>query len=89
MTDTPSNLVRLDGYQADNWSGETPVAILNSAASLHEQIAYCWGLTNEMRVMADLLCSHEVADIKELAALFGCRLQPLEAVLKKLGSDTN
>lgn len=89
MTDTPSTPVRLDAFQGDNWTSSTnPVAILNTESTLHERIAYCWGLANQLHVLSDFLIQHENPEIQQAAALFGCQLQPLENMLKQLGSDT-
>ena len=90
MTKTSSVMVRLDAYQNDNWtSSEVPVAILNTESTLHDRIAYCWGLANQLHVLSDFLCDHDNPEIKQVAALFSCQLQPLESLLEKLGSDTN
>ena len=89
MTDTPSAHVRLDAHQNDNWtSSEIPVAILNTESSLHDRIAYCWGLANQLHVLSDFLGQHESLEIQQIAALFGCQLMPLEVMLQKLGDDT-
>jgi hypothetical protein len=89
MIDTPSAPVRLDAFQSNNWtSSTTPVAILNTQSTLHERIAYCWGLANQLHVLSDFLAQHENPEIQQAAVLFGSQLQPLVTMLKKLGSDT-
>jgi hypothetical protein len=89
MSDTPSSPLRLDAFQSDNWSSSaTPVAILNTQSTLHERIAYCWGLANQLHVLSDFLAQHENPEIQQAATLFGSQLQPLVTMLKKLGSDT-
>ena len=89
MTETPTVQVRLDAYQNDNWtSSEIPVAILNTESTLHDRIAYCWGLANHLHVLSDFLCNHDNAEIRQVAALFGCQLMPLEVMLHKMGDDT-
>ena len=88
MTKTSSDLVRLDAYQNDNWaSSDVPVAILNTESTLHDRIAYCWGLANQLYVLSDLLAEHENREIQQVAALFGSQLKPLEVMLEKLGYD--
>ena len=89
MTDSPSSMVRLDAFQSAIWaSSDTPVAILNDESTLHERIAYCWGLANQLHVLSDFLCDHDNREIKQVAALFSSQLQPLETLLQKLGDDT-
>jgi hypothetical protein len=89
MTDTPSAQVRLDAFQSDNWSSSaTPVAILNTESTVHDRIGFCWGLANQLHTLSDLLAQHENTEIQQVAALFGCQLQPLEVMLQKLGNDT-
>ena len=90
MTDTPPpSPVRLDAFQSDNWtSSTTPVAILNPESTLHERVAYCWGLANQLHVLSDFLVQHESREIQQVAALFGSQLKPLVTILNKLGSDT-
>ena len=89
MTEKSSVLIRLDAYLSANWtSSEIPVAILNIESTLHDRIAYCWGVTNQLHVLSDFLCEHDNTDIRQLAALFGCQLQPLKVVLQQLGNDT-
>ena len=42
MTEKNSEMVRLDAHQNDNWAcSDTAVAILNTASTLHERIAFC------------------------------------------------
>ena len=89
MTEKNSKVVRLDAYQSDTWeSSEIPVAILNTTSTLHDRIAYSWGLANQLRVLSDLLVEHNSQEVRDVAALFCSQLMPLEAMLEKLGSDT-
>ena len=88
MTDTSSATVRLDANN-DNWTcSDTAVAILNIESTHHQRISYCWNLANQLHVLAELLAQHENHEIQEVAAIFGCQLKPLEAMLEKLGYDT-
>ena len=88
MTDTSSATVRLDANN-DNWAcSDTAVAILNTESTLHDRIAFCWNLANQLHVLAELLAQHENHEIQDVAALFGCQLKPLEAMLHNLGSGT-
>ena len=91
MTDThpPVNTVRLDAHQNANWtSSATPVAILNTESTLHDRIAYCWGLANQLHILSDILAEHENPEVQQVVALFGCQLMPLQVMLETLGSDT-
>ena len=88
MTEKNSEMVRLDANN-DNWTcSDTAVAILNTASTLHERIAFCWNLANQLHVLSELLAQHENREIQDVAALFGCQLKPLEAMLHNLGSST-
>ena len=89
MTEKKSEMVRLDSHQNDNWSNSNiPVAILNTESTLHDRISFCWNLANQLHVLSSLLAEHENREIKETAAMFGGQLIPLEAMLRKLGDDT-
>ena len=90
MTEKSSSMVRLDAHQNDNWTSRAvPVAILNTESTLHDRIAYCWGLAKNLHVLSFNLNQHSNSEVREVAFLFGCQLQPLEVMLEKMGSDTN
>ena len=90
MTEKSSPLVRLDSHQNDNWTSRAvPVAILNTDSTLHDRIAFSWSLAKNLHVLSVTLDQHMNSEIQDVAALFGSQLQPLEVMLKKLGSDTN
>ncbi len=89
MADTPSEPLRLDAFQSDNWSNSaTPVAILNTESTLHQRIAYCWGLANQLHIFSDFLVQHENSEIRQVAQQYLSQLQPLVNLLNKLGTDT-
>jgi len=89
MTEKNSEMVRLDAYQNDNWiSREVPVAILNTESTLHDRIAFSWGLANQLHVLTDFLAEHANPEIRQVTALFSSQLMPLEAMLQQLGNDT-
>ncbi len=89
MSDTPSEPLRLDAFQSDNWSSSTiPVAILNTESTLHQRIAYCWGLANQLHTLSNFLDQHENPEIRQVAQQYVSQLQPLENLLYKLGTDT-
>jgi hypothetical protein len=88
MTEKNSEMVRLDANN-DNWTCcDTAVAILNTESTLHDRIAFCWNLANQLHVLSELLAQHENREIQDVAALFGGQLKPLEAMLHNLGSGT-
>ena len=89
MTDKSSEFLRLDARQSENWTGSrTPVAILNTESTLHDRIAYCSGLANQLHTLSDFLAQHENPDMRQVADLLDSLLQPLQAMLHKLGTDT-
>ena len=89
MNEITSVMIGLDAHHNENWSGSTtPVTILNTESTLHDRIAHCWGLANQLHVLSELLAEHENREIQQVAALFGSQLKPLEAMLDKMGNDT-
>ena len=89
MADTPSAPIRLDAYQSTKWHANfTPVAILNTESTLHQRIAYCWGLAHQLVIMSDFLIEHQNPEFRQIGELFDSQLQPLVTLLDKLGADT-
>ena len=89
MTNTPSEPIRLDAFQSDKWTGDSiPVAILNTESTLHQRIAYCWGLAHQLHIFSDFLVQHENPEMRQVGELFDSQLQPLVTLLDKLGTDT-
>ena len=84
----PTAPLRLNDHLGANWLQDAgPVAILNPAATLHERIAYCWGLAMHLESIANLSeSSNEPAS--SLHGLLLAHLLPLLAVLEGLGGET-
>lgn len=81
-------LVKLNDGLGSNWDLEAgPVAILNPAATLHERIAYCWGLAAHLEAIANLSAA-SAEPAHSLQGLLLVHLEPLLAVLENLGSET-
>ena len=81
--------VSLDSGRCGNWHVDTkPVAVLNDAASLHERIAYCWGMVNSFRTMVGLLMDHRDETMSELADVLWRESARLEVMLEQLGGET-
>lgn len=82
-------LVQLNDGLACNWRSDAgPVAILNPAATLHESIAYCWGLAAHLEAIANLSAASKEEPMRSLHGLLLVHLEPLLAVLENLGSET-
>ena len=89
MSNTSTTPLRLDEGNNLNWKVDAkPVAILNEDSTLHERVAYCWGLASSLDDLSMLLNESSVPDVARISGLFYYRLQPLVAMLERLGSDT-
>ena len=89
MENTSTALLRLDESHNTNWKVcAQPVAILNEDSTLHERIAYCWGLAEALNELSVLLNESAASDVARVSGLYYNRLQPLVAMLERLGSDT-
>ena len=89
MANTYCARIRLDAGQNDNWCTDAaPVAVLNLASTLHERIAYCWGMANDLKELSSLLINQDDPAVSRLAALFLNQIKPLVVVLECLGTDT-
>ena len=89
MESTSKAPLRLDEGHNLNWKIHAkPVAILNEDSTLHERVAYSWGLATSLEELSLLLTESSVTDVARSAGLFFNRLQPLVAMLERLGSDT-
>ena len=89
MENTSTALLRLDSGQNDNWcTNAGPVAILNPASTLHERIAYCWAVANDLQALSELLSLSREPDLSRMACLFLNQVKPLVEMLECLGTDT-
>lgn len=83
------SLVKLNDGLACNWRSDAgPVAILNPAATLHERIAYCWGLAAQLEAIANLSAASKEEPARSLHGLLLVHLESLLAVLENLGTET-
>jgi hypothetical protein len=90
MESTSTEPLRLDAGHNTNWQVEAkPVAILNEASTLHERIAYCWGLANAMQDLACFLNESECSDVRRVSGLFFNQTAPLVKMLDHMGSETD
>ena len=86
---TTAKPLRLDGLQNTNWQAHAqPVAILNEASTLHERIAYCWGLSSQVKELMLLFVSSEDENMRMAGSLLSTQALALNAMLHRLGSDT-
>ncbi|MCB8747646.1 hypothetical protein LHU53_12095 [Rhodoferax sp. U2-2l] len=86
-----SNHIRLDACCNDNWRGESapPVAILNPETTLHDRIAYCWGLGAQIEELSMLLLDTPADSAQSrIGTLLKHNIDPLMAVLHELGCST-
>ena len=89
MSTNPAPLVRLNDHLAQNWKPDAgPVAILNVASTTHERIAYCWGIAEQLDVLADLGIASDDYDVSRFAVMVSSAIAPLLAVLSQLGDES-
>lgn len=89
MEITSTAPLRLDAGHNANWCVYAkPVAILNEASTLHERVAFCWGLANGLLDLSSFLNEHQSSDVARVSGLFFNQISPLVAMLERLGSDT-
>ena len=80
----------LDSRNSANWKVDAqPVAILNEASTLHERLAYCWGLACGLQELSEFLCESTSADVARTSGFFTNQIAPLVAMLERLGADTH
>ncbi|CAN5192429.1 hypothetical protein BH10PSE16_BH10PSE16_42840 [soil metagenome] len=90
MKSTSIAPLRLDARNNTNWNIDAqPVAILNEASTLHERLAYCFGLAASIQDLAELLCESKSEGVVITAGFFVNRMAPLVAMLERLGNDTH
>lgn len=89
MESTSTAPLRLDAGYSANWKPSAgPVAILNEASTLHERVAYCWGLAAHLQELSNLFHEHRSSDIARVSGLFYDQITPLVDMLHRLGDDT-
>ena len=90
MKNTSTAPLRLDAGHNTNWQVDAqPVAILNETSTLHERIAYCWGLANAMHDLACFLSESERSDVRRVSGMFTNQTAPLLSMLEHLSSETD
>ena len=89
MENTSTAPLRLDAGHNTNWNVDAkPVAILNEASTLHERVAYCWGLASALHDLSSFLNESQSFDVARVSGLFFNHLAPLGEMRDRLGSDT-
>lgn len=89
MTEKKQTVVQLNDHMALNWKTDAgPVAVLNLDSTLHERIAYCFGLVSHLDVLAELGTDSKDSDVSSFASLISSALVPLLATLRNLGDET-
>jgi len=90
MENTPSTPFCLDSGYSNNWNAQAkPVAILNEASTVHERVAYCWGLASRIHELSMVLQAHSSPDVAQVSGMFYDKVTPLVAMLERLGLETN
>lgn len=82
----------LDGVNVRNWDGSAqPVAVLNEMSTLHERVAFCWGLSRQLYDLTTIFgeASEPDSEAARLSNLLAQQLRPLVAMLDRLGLDTS
>ena len=62
--------------------------ILNESSTLHERVAYCHGLAYGIQKVAELLYESDSEGVARAAGFFFSQIEPLVAMLERMGSDT-
>jgi hypothetical protein len=89
MVDKKQQIVQLNDHMALNWHSDAgPVAILNLTSTVHERVAYCYGLVAHLDVLADLGTDSSDSNVSSFANLISSALVPLLATLENLGDET-
>ncbi|CAM3757230.1 hypothetical protein [Polaromonas hydrogenivorans] len=89
MKSTSIAPLRLDARNNTNWNIDAqPVAILNEASTLHERLAYCWGLARGIEDLSELLCGSKSEDVARTSGFFTNQIAPLVAMLERMAADT-
>lgn len=82
-------LLRLDMGHNRNWDLDAgPVAVLNEASTLHERVAYCWGLAQQLVELSAMLSESTDEGVASAASLYYNQLTPLANMLDHLGDCT-
>jgi hypothetical protein len=83
------NTLRLDSGQNGNWNARAaPVAILNDASTLHERLAYLWGLVDQLAGIVNIMTQHNNQDVSCAANSLYWHIQPMASLLGRMADDT-
>lgn len=83
------DLIPLDALVNTNWSLDAaPVAVFNHATTLHDRLAYCWGLASRVNDLTHVLSVHPDSELQRIAMLLECHISPLVAVLDLMAAET-
>lgn len=81
--------LRLDSSYSKNWNPYAESAVvLNEASTLHERVAYCYGLAHHLQEISSLLLAHSSPEVARVAGLFFDQVMPLMGTLERVGADT-
>lgn len=58
--------------------------MVNTKASQHSKLAWCWGELNQLEDLAHTLCTHDDAAITRIGNLLASRVMPLLSMLEHL-----
>ncbi|OGB27102.1 MAG: hypothetical protein A3I66_19100 [Burkholderiales bacterium RIFCSPLOWO2_02_FULL_57_36] len=89
MVSTTAEPIRLDAGTNTNWHlSAAPVAVLNADSSLHDRLAYCWGLASRVDDITHFLAVHTDQELWRVAMLLESQVAPLLAMLEALAETT-
>ena len=84
-----AELIRLDAGHNFNWNIDAaPVAVLNETSTLHDRIAYCWGVAERIHELTGFFMESNSPEVRRIGSMLHCHADPLVAVLERLGDDT-
>lgn len=87
---TTTEPIRLDDASNTNWHlNASPVAVLNPDSSLHDRLAYCWGLASRLSEMTNFIGVHGDFELQRVSMLLVCHVSPLVTVLEALAESTD
>lgn len=67
----------LDTFRTQNWDIKAqPASILNQSSTLHERVAYCWGMAIDMLEICELLNVSESVEVARVSVKVRRRCQP-------------
>ena len=84
-----STPIALDAFANSNWDiNAAPVAVFNHETSLHDRLAYLWGLASRLSDLNYIFSTHGDPELHRVSMLLDCHVSPLLAVLEMMADDS-